>query len=133
MIALIAVNMNLTLTNLALIENVFNIPGAFRYIERALVNRDVDLVQALVLEATLFIVVANFLSDAIQGWLDPRVREGEPLPLGRRGLLGPVAVQAPVGALGGEQLVVGALLDDPAVVEHDDAAGARGWWTGGGR
>jgi peptide/nickel transport system permease protein len=73
-VALIAVNMNLILTNLALIEVVFNIPGAFRYIERALVNRDVDLVQALVLESTFFIVVANFLADAIQGWLDPRVR-----------------------------------------------------------
>ena len=77
MIALIAVNMNLLLTNLALIEVVFNIPGSFRYIERALINRDVDLVQALVFEATLFIVVANFLADAIQGWLDPRVRAGE--------------------------------------------------------
>ena len=76
-IALIAVNMNLLLTNLALIEVVFNIPGSFRYIERALINRDVDLVQALVLEATLFIVVANFLADAIQAWLDPRVRTGE--------------------------------------------------------
>jgi peptide/nickel transport system permease protein len=78
-IALVAVNMNLLLTNLALIEVVFNIPGSFRYIERALVNRDVDLVQALVLEATVFIVVANFAADAIQGWLDPRVRAGEPI------------------------------------------------------
>jgi ABC-type dipeptide/oligopeptide/nickel transport system permease component len=77
-VALIGVNMNLILTNLALIEVVFNIPGGFRYIERALVNRDVDLVQALVLESTFFIVVANFLADAIQGWLDPRVRTGEP-------------------------------------------------------
>jgi ABC-type dipeptide/oligopeptide/nickel transport system permease component len=76
-VALIGVNMNLILTNLALIEVVFNIPGGFRYIERALVNRDVDLVQALVLESTFFIVVANFLADAIQGWLDPRVRMGE--------------------------------------------------------
>ena len=47
-VALVGVNMNLILTNLALIETVFNIPGGFRYIERALVNRDVDLVQALV-------------------------------------------------------------------------------------
>jgi peptide/nickel transport system permease protein len=76
-VALIAVNMNLILTNLALVEIVFNIPGGFRYIERALVNRDVDLVQALVVEATFFIVVANFLADAIQGWLDPRVRMSE--------------------------------------------------------
>jgi ABC-type dipeptide/oligopeptide/nickel transport system permease component len=78
-IALIAVNMNLLLTNLALTEVVFNIPGSFRYIERALVNRDMDLVQALVFEATLFIVVANFVADAIQGWLDPRVRAGAPI------------------------------------------------------
>lgn len=78
-IALIAVNMNLILTNLALVEIVFNIPGGFRYVERALVNRDVDLVQALVLESTFFIVVANFLADAIQAWLDPRVRTGEPV------------------------------------------------------
>jgi peptide/nickel transport system permease protein len=76
-VALIAVNMNLILTNLALVEIVFNIPGGFRYMERALVNRDVDLVQALVVEATFFIVVANFLADAIQGWLDPRVRMSE--------------------------------------------------------
>lgn len=77
-VALVGVNMNVILTNLALIESVFNIPGSFRYIERALVNRDVDLVQALVLEATFFIVVANFLSDAIHAWLDPRVRTSEP-------------------------------------------------------
>jgi ABC-type dipeptide/oligopeptide/nickel transport system permease component len=76
-VALVGVNMNLILTNLALIEVVFNIPGSFRYIQRALINRDVDLVQALVLESTFFIVVANFVSDAIQGWLDPRVRTGE--------------------------------------------------------
>ncbi len=77
-VALVGVNMNLILTNLALIEAVFNIPGGFRYIERALINRDVDLVQALVVEATLFIVVANFLADSIHAWLDPRVRTGEP-------------------------------------------------------
>ncbi|HZH24564.1 MAG TPA: ABC transporter permease subunit, partial [Solirubrobacteraceae bacterium] len=70
---------NLTLTNLALVESVFNIPGGFRYVEDALVNRDVDLVQALIVEATLFIVVANFLADAVHAWLDPRVRNGRPL------------------------------------------------------
>jgi peptide/nickel transport system permease protein len=80
-VALVGVNMNVILTNLALIETVFNIPGGFRYIERALVNRDVDLVQALVVEATLFIVLANFLADAIHAWLDPRVRTGEPTRL----------------------------------------------------
>jgi ABC-type dipeptide/oligopeptide/nickel transport system permease component len=76
-VSLVGVQMNLILTNAALIETVFNIPGGFRYIEQALVNRDVDLVQALVVEATLFIVVANFLADAIHAWLDPRQRTSD--------------------------------------------------------
>ncbi len=75
-VALVGVNMNVILTNVALVEVVFNLPGGFRYIERALVNRDIDLVQALVLESTLFIVIANFLADSILSWLDPRVRTG---------------------------------------------------------
>ena len=33
-------------------------------------------------------------------------------------------MQAPVGAFRRQQLLVGALLDDPAVVEHDDPARA---------
>src|SRR3954466_1905896 len=38
-------------------------------------------------------------------------------------LLRPVAVEPPVGALRPHEVVVGALFDDPALVEHDDAAG----------
>ena len=45
-------------------------------IQRALINRDVDLAQALVVEATVLIVVANFLADAAHAWLDPACAEG---------------------------------------------------------
>ncbi len=74
MIALVAVNTNLLITNVALMETVFNIPGSFRYVEDAVRNRDVDLAQALVVEGTILIVLANFLADAVHAWLDPRVR-----------------------------------------------------------
>jgi peptide/nickel transport system permease protein len=73
-IALVAVNTNLLLTNVALMETVFNIPGSLRFVQRALANRDVDLAQALVVEATVLIVLANFLADATHAWLDPRAR-----------------------------------------------------------
>jgi peptide/nickel transport system permease protein len=73
-IALVGVNTNLLVTNVALMESVFNVPGSFRFIQQALVNRDIDLAQALVLEGTVLIVVANFLADAVHAWLDPRVR-----------------------------------------------------------
>src|SRR4051812_4257506 len=42
----------------------------------------------------------------------------------RGGLFAPVLVQTPVGAAQREKLVMGALLDDPAVLEHDDLARA---------
>src|ERR1044072_4131341 len=40
------------------------------------------------------------------------------------GLFRPVAMQAPVGALRRQQFLVGALLDDAAVVKHHDPARA---------
>ncbi len=56
---------------------------------------------------------------------------------GRPGLRGggrlPVAVELGVAAVGGHQLVVAALLDDPAALEHDDAVGVADRATGGGR
>ena len=134
-IALVAVNMNLLVTNVALMEAVFNIPGSFRFIERALINRDVDLAQALVVEATVLIVHGELprrrgprLAGSA-GALTLVFAAAPPRPVRRSslrggGLLGPVAVQAPVGALAAEQLLVRALLDDAAVVEHDDVAGA---------
>ena len=85
-IALVGVNMNLILTNLALIESVFDIPGGFRYIERALVNRDVDLVQALVVEATLFIVARE-----LPRRRDPRVARSARAH-GREGLTARIGV-----------------------------------------
>jgi peptide/nickel transport system permease protein len=75
-IALVGVNVNLMITNIALMESAFNLPGSFRYIERALVDRDVDLAQGMVLEATFLIVLANFVADGVQAWLDPRIRHG---------------------------------------------------------
>ena len=48
-------------------------------------------------------------------------------------MLGPVAVEGGVGAAGGDQLVVGALLGDPAVVQDDDARGLADRAAAGGR
>ena len=74
-IALMAgVNMATLLLNLALTETAFNIPGIYRLIKPALYSKDVPVIQAMMLEGVVFIVVANFLADAVQAALDPRVR-----------------------------------------------------------
>jgi peptide/nickel transport system permease protein len=74
-IALMAgVNMATLLMNLALTESAFNIPGLYRLIKPALWSHDVPVIQAMMLEGVAIIVVANFLADAVQAALDPRVR-----------------------------------------------------------
>jgi peptide/nickel transport system permease protein len=74
-IALMAgVNMATLLINLALTEAAFNIPGLYRLIKPALWSHDVPVIQAMMLEGIVLIVLANFLADAVQAALDPRVR-----------------------------------------------------------
>src|SRR3954468_10587789 len=68
------VNMAILLMNLALTESAFNIPGLYRLIKPALYSHDVALIQAMRLEGVAIIVVANFVADAVQVALDPRVR-----------------------------------------------------------
>ena len=71
---LTGVTTNLMVTNIVLMESAFNLPGSFRYIDDALAVRDANMLQALVLEWTVVIVAANLLADAVQRWIDPRVR-----------------------------------------------------------
>jgi peptide/nickel transport system permease protein len=72
--ALTAATMPLLVTNVALMESAFNIPGLYREIQSVYSNADLPLIQAMVIETTILIVVANMLADLIQARLDPRVR-----------------------------------------------------------
>jgi peptide/nickel transport system permease protein len=65
------------LTNVALMESAFNLPGAFHDLHSAVTSNDLPFLQALVLESAIFIVVANFLVDVLQAAIDPRVRAQE--------------------------------------------------------
>ena len=66
--------MNLAITNVALMQVAFNIPGSFRELNRALANGNTTLVQALIVEGCVLIALANFAADLLQAKLDPRVR-----------------------------------------------------------
>jgi peptide/nickel transport system permease protein len=66
---------NLLVTNVALMQVAFNIPGAFRDITRGLANGNIMLIQALVVEGVIIIGLANVVCDLLQARLDPRVRE----------------------------------------------------------
>jgi peptide/nickel transport system permease protein len=72
--ALTGANMALLITNVALVESAFNIPGIYRYIRTVYSFADLPMIQAMVIETTVLIAVANMLADLVQGWLDPRLR-----------------------------------------------------------
>jgi peptide/nickel transport system permease protein len=66
--------MPLVITNVALMESAFNIPGIYREIRSIGSFADYELLQGMIIETTVIIVVANMLADAIQARLDPTVR-----------------------------------------------------------
>ena len=64
-------------TGSAVVEQVFGIPGMGRYFVQGALNRDYTLVLGVVLAVGALIVAINALVDALRGWMDPRLAEGE--------------------------------------------------------
>lgn len=57
-------------------ETVFAWPGLGRLLTNAVANRDLAVVQCIMLVLAATMVAANLLVDLAYGWLDPRVRGG---------------------------------------------------------
>jgi peptide/nickel transport system permease protein len=72
--ALTGANMAMLVTNVALVESAFNIPGTYRYIRSVFSFADLPMIQGMVIETTVLIVVANTFADLIQARVDPRLR-----------------------------------------------------------
>ncbi|QBF32015.1 ABC transporter permease [Thalassococcus sp. S3] len=62
-------------TGTIVIENVFSLPGLGRLVFQAISNRDLYMVQALVLLFAAVVVIANFLVDVAYALIDPRLQE----------------------------------------------------------
>jgi peptide/nickel transport system permease protein len=60
--------------NALLVEQVFNIPGVFRYTSGAVSNGDFELLQGMVLVGAVFVVFGNLVADLVLARLDPRIR-----------------------------------------------------------
>jgi peptide/nickel transport system permease protein len=56
------------------VETVFAWPGIGRLLVSAVANRDLAIVQALLMVICAWMVLANLMVDLAYGWLDPRVR-----------------------------------------------------------
>lgn len=58
------------------VESVFAWPGVGRLLVSAVANRDLAVVQTLLVLIAAWMVLANLAVDLAYGWLDPRVRTG---------------------------------------------------------
>jgi peptide/nickel transport system permease protein len=62
------------LAGAVIIENVFHLPGVGRLVFEAIGQRDLPVVQGVVLFIAIMIIAVNFVTDLIYGLLDPRIR-----------------------------------------------------------
>ena len=74
------VTLPLFLTNVALVEQVFSVPGFFHYLWDAIGNNDESAINLPImitaaLWTTVLLIVLSIIADAILGQLDPRVRD----------------------------------------------------------
>ncbi len=61
-------------TGTVVIENVFSLPGLGRLLFQAIGNRDLPLVQALVMLIAATVIAINFVVDLLYAAIDPRLR-----------------------------------------------------------
>ena len=58
------------------VESVFSWPGAGRLLVTSVANRDLAVVQCLLLLVAFTMITANLIVDVLYGWIDPRLRVG---------------------------------------------------------
>lgn len=58
------------------VESVFSWPGVGRLLVSSVANRDLAVVQCLLLLVAATMISANLLIDALYGWIDPRLAQG---------------------------------------------------------
>jgi peptide/nickel transport system permease protein len=62
------------LTGTVVVENVFTLPGLGRLVFQAISNRDLPVVQSVVLLLAAAVIAVNFVVDVLYAVVDPRLR-----------------------------------------------------------
>lgn len=73
-IAATGMTVNLTITNVILMETVFGIPGVFGRMRTAIGYGDFPMLMGITIVGAILIAVSNLVADLAVAWLDPRAR-----------------------------------------------------------
>ena len=74
LVTVIGINMGILLGGTAVIETVFVLPGVGQLVVRSLFNRDLPVIQGLILYVAVVYVLINLIVDILYTYLDPRLR-----------------------------------------------------------
>jgi peptide/nickel transport system permease protein len=72
-ISLIGINLAYLISGTVIIENVFALPGLGQLLVASINDRDLAVVQGLVLLFGICVVLVSLVSDALYAWVDPRI------------------------------------------------------------
>ncbi len=75
-VTILGLQFSFLLAGTIIVEQVFYLPGIGRLIFQAIAQRDLIVVESLVVLLAAAVVVVNFLVDLAYAWLDPRLRHG---------------------------------------------------------
>ena len=73
-VTVIGINVGILLGGSAVIETVFVLPGVGQLVVRSLYNRDLPVIQGLILYVAVIYVTVNLAVDVLYTYLDPRLR-----------------------------------------------------------
>jgi peptide/nickel transport system permease protein len=73
-VTVIGINVGILLGGSAVIETVFVLPGVGQLVVRSLYNRDLPVIQGLILYVAVIYVLINLFIDIVYTYLDPRLR-----------------------------------------------------------
>jgi peptide/nickel transport system permease protein len=77
LLTVVGFNLGTLIGATVIIEQIFSLPGLGQAFIQAITNRDVPLIEGIVLVLATAVVVANLLTDVLYAVLDPRIRYGQ--------------------------------------------------------
>jgi peptide/nickel transport system permease protein len=78
LLTIVALNLGTLLGATVIIEQIFSLPGIGQELLQAISNRDVPVVEGIVLVFAVVVVLANLVADILYSVIDPRIRYGRP-------------------------------------------------------
>lgn len=73
-VTVIGINVGILLGGSAVIETLFVIPGVGQFVVTSLYNRDLPVIQGLILYISILYILINLVVDILYTYLDPRLR-----------------------------------------------------------